>query len=72
MVSSRQRHGACGPMMALFDKHQRCAQCRDKGPGNDPCVLNQNCEDCDLFTPEQMTQLSTPTKLRKEKQKSLW
>ena len=56
--------------MAMFAKHQRCARCRDKVQGNDPCVLNQNCEYCNLLTPEQVTQLSTPTcKLRKEKQK---
>ena len=57
--------------MASFDKHSRCARCRDKGHGEDPCVKNLACEFCDLLTPEQLLQLSTPTyKIRKEKQKS--
>ena len=57
-------------MMALFDKHNRCAGCRDKGQGEDPCVRKLPCEYCDLLIPEQVVQLSTPTyKIRKEKQK---
>ena len=56
--------------MASFDI-SRCARCRDKGHGEDPCVKNLACEFCDLLTPEQLLQLSTPTyKIRKEKQKS--
>ena len=57
--------------MANFDKHSRCARCRDKGQGEDPCVKQLQCEFCELLTPEQVVQLATPTyKLRKEKQKS--
>ena len=57
--------------MANFDKHSRCACCRDKGQGEDPCVKQLQCEICELLTPEQVVQLATPTyKLRKEKQKS--
>ena len=56
--------------MANFDKHSRCARCRDKGQGEDPCVKQLQCEFCELLTPEQVVQLATPTyKLRKEKQK---
>ena len=56
--------------MASFDKHSRCARCRDKGLGEDPCVKKLHCVFCELLTPEQVIQLSTPTyKLRKEKQK---
>ena len=70
MSSLGQRKGACGHIMANFDKHSRCARCRDKGHGEDPCIKNLQCEFCDLLTPEQIVQLSTPTyKLRKEKQK---
>ena len=70
MSSPGQRKGACGHIMANFDKHLRCARCRDKGHGEDPCIKNLQCEFCDLLTPEQIVQLSTPTyKLRKEKQK---
>ena len=66
-----QRKGSCGHIMASFDKHSRCARCRDKGHGEDPCVKHLACEFCDLLTPEQLLQLSTPTyKIRKEKQKS--
>ena len=71
MSSPGQRKGSCGHIMASFDKHSRCARCRDKGHGEDPCVKNLSCEFCDLLTPEQLLQLSTPTyKIRKEKQKS--
>ena len=56
--------------MASFDKHSKCARCRDKGLGEDPCVKHLACEFCDLLTPEQLLQLSTPTyKIHKEKQK---
>ena len=57
--------------MASFDKHSRCARCRDKGQGDVPCVKQLACEFCDLLFPEQVLQLATPTyKIRKEKQKS--
>ena len=70
MSSPGQRKGACGHIMANFDKHSRCARCCDKGHGEDPCVKHLQCEFCDLLTPEQVVQLATPTyKLRKEKQK---
>ena len=70
MSSPGQRKGACGHIMASFDKHSRCARCRDKSQGDDPCVKQLPCEFCDLLTPEQLLQLSTPTyKIRKEKQK---
>ena len=71
MSSPGQRKWSCGHIMASFDKHARCARCRDKGHGEDPCVKNFACEFCDLLTPEQLLQLSTPTyKILKEKQKS--
>ena len=70
MASPGQRNGACGHIMASFDKHSRCARCRDKNLGDDPCIRKLPCEYCELLPPEQIVQLSTPTyKLRKEKQK---
>ena len=67
MSSPGQRKGACGHIMASFDKHSRCARCQ----GDDPCVKQLACEFCDLLSPEQVLQLATPTyKIRKEKQKS--
>ena len=54
--------------MASFDQHSRCARCRDKGHGNDACVKKLPCEFCELLTPEQVLQLSSPTyKLRKDR-----
>ena len=54
--------------MASFDQHSRCARCRDKGHGDDTCVKKLPCEFCELLTPEQVLQLSTPTyKLRKDR-----
>ena len=70
MSSPGQRKGACGHIVASFDKHSRCARCRDKGQGDDPCVKHIPCEIYDLLTLEQVLQLTTPTyKIRKEKQK---
>ena len=57
--------------MVSFDKHSRCARCRDKGHGEDPCVKNLAYKFRDLLTPDQLLQLSTTTyKICKEKQKS--
>ena len=47
--------------MAGFDSHYKCARCRDKGLGDDPCVQKKECAICRGFTPEQTLQLSTPT-----------
>ena len=53
--------------MALFNNHQKCARCRDKGVGDDPCVKKLDCQICKAFTPAQIHQLATPTyKVRKE------
>ena len=38
MASSGQKKGGCGHIMANFDTHIRCARCREKGAGSDPCV----------------------------------
>ena len=71
MASPGQKKGACGHIMASFDKHSRCARCREKGQGDDPCVQNLQCDFCSVLTPEQVLKLSTPTyKLRKEKAKA--
>ena len=71
MASPGQRKGACGHIMASFDRNLRCARCRDKGLGDDPCISKLPCEFCDLLTPEQVIQLATPTyKIRKKKEKS--
>ena len=41
---------------------------KDKGLGDDPCVLKKECVICKGFTPEQTLQLTTPTyRGRKEK-----
>ena len=57
-------------MMAGFDLHSVCACCRDKKKGKDPCVEKPgfDCQHCNTLTPEQLSQLSTPSyKLKKEK-----
>ena len=54
--------------MALFNNHKKCARCREKGVGDDPCVRNLDCQICKAFTPAQVQQLATPTyKSRKER-----
>ena len=61
MSSPGQKRGSCGHVMALFDNHQKCARCRDKGVGDDPCVKKLDCQICKSFTPAQIHQLATPT-----------
>ena len=54
--------------MALFDSHKKCARCREKGVGDDPCVMKLDCQICKAFAPSQVQQLATPTyKSRKER-----
>ena len=68
MSSPSQRRGGCGHMMAGFDLHNFCARCCDKKKGKDPCVEKPNveCQLCKALTPEQETQLATPSyKLRR-------
>ena len=68
MSSPGQKRGSCGHVMALFDNHKKCARCRDKGVGDDPCVKKLDCSICKAFTPAQIHQLATPTyKERKER-----
>ena len=55
-----QKRGTCGHVMALFNSHKKCARCREKGVGDDPCVKKMDCQICQAFTPAQLKQLSTP------------
>ena len=72
MSSPGQKRGTCGHVMASFDGHFKCARCRDKGVGEDACVLKKDCNICKGFTPEQILQLATPTyRERKNKEKKL-
>ena len=69
-MSSGQKKGMCGHVMAVFDGHLKCARCREKGVGDNPCVLKRDCSICKAFTPEQILQLATPTdRERKNKEK---
>ena len=68
MSSPEQRRGSCGHAVAGFDSHSKCARCRDKGLGDDPCIQKKECDICRGFTPDQILQLATPTyRDRKEK-----
>ena len=54
MSLSGQKKGPCDQILAVFDMHQKCARCREKGTGSDTCVLAQ--EDCQagaLLIPDQ-------------------
>ena len=74
MSSPGPIRGSCGHAMASFDGHAFCAHCREKGKGEEPCVANKETTDCKLcnaLTPEQRTQLATPSyKLKKEKREA--
>ena len=57
-----QRRGSYGHAMAAFDLHEKCARCRDKKVGEEPCVKGQECVICDA------QRETTPSyKIRKEK-----
>ena len=72
MSSPGQKRRTCGHVMASFDGHFKCARCRDKGVGEDACVLKKDCTVCKGFTPEHILQLATPTyRERKSKEKKL-
>ena len=72
MLSPGQKRSTCGHVMASFDGHVKCARCRNKGVGEDACVLKKDCIICKGFTPEQILQLATPTyRERKSKEKKL-
>ena len=74
MSSPGQKRGSCGHAMAGFDGHAFCACCREKGKGEEPCIANKetkDCKFCNLFTPEQRAQISTPSyKIKKEKREA--
>ena len=61
MSSPGQKRGTCGHIRASFDNHKKCAHCRDKGVGDDPCVQKRDCQICKAFMPAQLKQISTPT-----------
>ena len=67
-----QRWGTCGHAMALFDLHDKCARCRDKKIGEDPCVKGLDCLICAGFTDSKHETLSTPAyKIRKDRKSGL-
>ena len=69
MSSPGQKRGTYRHVMAVFDNHKKCACCRDKGVGDDPCVEKQECKISQALTPAQLKQLSTPTyQSRKERE----
>ena len=70
MASPGQKKSSCGHIMALCDAHSKCAHCREKGIGQDPCVEKKQCQIWDNFSEEHKKQLATPTyRVRKELQK---
>ena len=41
-----QKRDPYGHLMAVWDEHQYCGGCRNKGIGSDPCVLKLACSHC--------------------------
>ena len=73
MALPGQRRGSCGHIMAGFDMHETCTQCRDKGLRKDPCIVGGAiCSICDSFTDLQCVMLATPQyQIRKDKKAGL-
>ena len=61
MESPGQKRGMCGHTMVHFDAHFKCARCREKTIGQDPCVEKKQCQFCDNFSEDQKKQLANPT-----------
>ena len=54
--------------MAAFDQHEKCARCREKKLGQDPCVIGNNCVICEGFSDLEKEKMATPScKIRKER-----
>ena len=72
-MSSPNKKCARGHIMVAFDSHRWCSSCRDKGVGQDSCVLGEpECQSCSILTPEQLEHLSRrPYRERKAKKLSL-
>ena len=67
-----QRRGVCRHVMAAFDLHERCARCREKKVGDDPCVKGKLCSLCDNFSDSQRETISTPSyRIRKDRKAGL-
>ena len=66
MASPGQNPGACGCLMAGFDKHAHCARCRDKAKSSDPCVNIEDCPHYNILALEQKLQLSMPSYQKKK------
>ena len=64
---TRTKTWCVGHLIAAFDKHLRCAHCRDKAQGSNPCVLKKACN---FATQEQVTLLSTASHMFKKDKKS--
>ena len=73
MESPGQRRGLCGHKIGGFDKHDKCARCRDKGLVEDPCIVGGAiCTICNNFTAIQREMLATPQyQIRKDKNAGL-
>ena len=56
-----QRKGSCSHIMAAIDQHEKCARCREKKLGQDPCVIGNDCALCDGFSDLQKEKLATPS-----------
>ena len=59
--------------MADWDSHHYCPSCRDKGKGDDVCVVEkqEDCYICLQFTPEQVKKLKAKKVQRKIKEGSI-
>ena len=65
-MSSGQKWGLCGHLMASFDKHAYCAHC-EKGKGTDSCIKNEECTHFVILTEDPKSCLATPSYQKKKK-----
>ena len=72
-MASPQKKCVWGHIMAGFDQNHWCQSCREKGVGQDLCVIGKpDCQPCSLLMPEQRDQLSRhPYRERKARKLAL-
>ena len=69
----QKQASGCHYFMADWDSHHYCPSCRDKGKGDDVCVVEkqEDCYICLQFTLDQVKKLKAKKVLRKIKEGSM-
>ena len=69
----QKQASGCRHFMEYWDSHHLCPSCRDKGKGDDVCVIEkqENCYICLQYTPDQVKKLKAKKVQRMIKEGSI-